>query len=324
MSLRQRISLREYGLSEPVPLTDAQLASLNTFTSFVEVKAGSAAGQYCLQAGSWVGDLLLPGLVISVVPKIGPTNLLALLLAGDGEATPEEIVSFTQRREDNFWDFLGNALISETARLVAYGLARSYVEEEGNLQFPVGQILFGRDFLENTPVRKGIQCRHTVLTEDINNNRIIKWGLETLSQLASDGVALRLSAASKWLELTESPIVCPEFSLPERADRYFMPLYLVHMLLRFSSIGAGAFGRRGQGYLVDMNRVFEGYVRQQLRHRLQKVGVLVVRKGEEDRNLCDGVRLEPDLVLVDATSRAPLAIADCKYKRNWGARPSFR
>ena len=66
-----------------------------------------------------------------------------------------------------------------------------------------------------------------------------------------------------------------------------------------------------------MNKVFEGYVRQQLRKRLHLIGVRVAEKSEENRNLHEGRRLEPDLVLIGDIGRAPVAIADCKYKRDW-------
>ncbi len=314
--MKLRVCISEYGTSEPVCLTSTQLATLDAYSSFVEVIVCRTAGEYRLKADSFVGDLLLPGLVISVEPKIGPSNLLRLFLEGDGEATATDIFS-PIRREDTLWDVLGNALMGETARLVQAGLTRGYLEEEANLQFPTGQVLFVQDFIKNTPIRNGIYCRHTFFTENISRNQALKWGLETLSQLASEDVAHRLTSATRWLQETDSLVNCPNFTLPDRTDRYFMPLYLITLLLRFTSAGTAAYGRHGQGYILDMNRVFEGYVRQQLRRRLSKHGICVVQKGERDRKLCDGVGLEPDLVLVNAIDGVSIAIADCKYKQNW-------
>ena len=101
-----RILIQEYGTSNPIKLSDSQIRAIQPFLTFISLRAGSRNGEFTIEASSWVGDIKIPGLMISISPKIGPQNLLELLLMGDGEAKPRDTDSIIHR-DETFWDGSG-------------------------------------------------------------------------------------------------------------------------------------------------------------------------------------------------------------------------
>lgn len=64
-----------------------------------------------------------------------------------------------------------------------------------------------------------------------------------------------------------------------------------------------------------MNKVFEGYVRNQLRIAARSVSLRVGEKALAKRDLCPQVKLEPDMLFTH--SGKPVIVADFKYKVDW-------
>lgn len=313
--MRRNISIKEYEVSESIALTDEQVIYLRQFDTVLDLLAGAQSGQYRIRASSWVGTILTPGLALHIEPKIGAVDVLKMLLLGDGEANPRDIHSLTKSTE-NIWDLMGIMLSDEISKLAAGGLNKAYVAKEDNLSSPMGQINFMQDFLANTPVRRGIFCNYDEFTNDIPKNQALAWALHTLNHLVSPEVTLKIRWAESFLEGVSNPPEFPSITLPGQNDPYRMSLFLAELLRRFQGLGAAKLGKSGAGYLLNMNDIFEGYVRQRLRIELQGIGLKISDKGHFNRNLCEGVKLEPDIIIHDINWR-PIIIADCKYKRDW-------
>ncbi len=313
--MRRNVTIKEYEVSESLALNDEQVIYLRQFDTVLELLAGIQSGEYRIRASSWVGTILTPGLALHIEPKIGAVDVLKMLLLGDGEANPRDIHSISKSTE-NIWDLMGIMLSDEISKITAIGLNKAYVAKEDNLSNPMGQINFMQDFLANSPIRKGIFCNFDEFTHDIPKNQILMWALSTLNHLVSSDVILKIRASESLLEGVSTPHEVPNVSLPGPNDPYRMALFLSELLRRFQGLGAAKLGKSGAGYLLNMNDIFEGYVRQRLRLELQAIGLRISDKGHFNRNLCEGVKLEPDIIIHDSKWQ-PIIIADCKYKRDW-------
>ncbi len=124
--------------------------------------------------------------------------------------------------------------------------------------------------------------------------------------------AQRLFGAVSRLEFARSAVPDIVFT---RLNRHYQPaVSLASLLLRSASLELGAGGTRGCAFLVDMNDVFERFVRNALRAEL---GVDEAGFPERPpRTLLDEagvVPLRPDLCVVQ--QRRVVWVGDAKYKR---------
>ncbi|HRK01491.1 MAG TPA: hypothetical protein PLH57_02405 [Oligoflexia bacterium] len=312
----EHISISEHAVSKPIRLTQMQFDALAVFEKQLSVISAGKEGFFRIKASSWVGDVCLPGLLVSIAPKVGPLKVLRMVVEGDGEANPQIVESPLRPDSDNIWDFLGTTLISEFYKLMGEGLKFDYEVLQENTAYLRGQMQFMQDFLKNFPVRTGIYNRFSEFTPNNDWNKAILWGLTTLTNFTSAEVSVRLTAAADYLAEVEIVANCPDFEMPDAASSYRRILYLVSLVKRFKPVIAGSVGFRGNGIFVDMNDVFEGFVRARLRRVLGKSSFQIPSKSAVAKQLCKNVGLEPDVVITE-TPGSILAIGDCKYKYDW-------
>jgi 5-methylcytosine-specific restriction endonuclease McrBC regulatory subunit McrC len=103
--------------------------------------------------------------------------------------------------------------------------------------------------------------------------------------------------------------------MPNSNDLYFRALWLVRLIDRATALNMNRYGFRSAGFGVDMNKVFEGYVRNQLRIGARSFSLRVGEKALAKKDLCEQVKLEPDILVT--RSGVPVIVADCKYKVDW-------
>ncbi len=310
------VRVEEYQLSETLSLSQAQFDALAAFGRQLTILSAGRTGLYRIKASSWVGDLLLPGMVLTIVPKVGPLNVLRMVFEGDGEAIPHFEESPLKVGEESIWDLLGKAVLGEFFSVLRGGLRHSYEDLQDNTAFLRGQMQFMQDFLLNTPVRTGIFNRYSEFTPNNAWNQGIAWALATLGHLTSGEISSKLSHATDYLAGVDCPAACPDFELPDNENPYRRMMYLVSLVKRFRPTVTGSYGLRGEGLFVNMNDVFEGFVRARLRAALVSQGIGLPTKAASSKPLCERVKLEPDLLLVDRAGTI-LSIGDCKYKWDW-------
>ncbi len=312
--MKQEIHLREYGRSLAIELTSEQYDALAHYRELITIKGGQKFRTYYLEAGSWIGHILLPQLKIVIEPKIGAVDVLNMIIGGDGEANPKDLDAIV-KSDSTFWDVIAEGLICEVFKLIQSGLRHKFIAEVDSLTSPRGKIEFYADFIANTPVRKGIVCEYDEFSPATPENIAIKWGLEVLEQLVSSEKSGRLRQVISHLNSIPYAATLPHFTMPSSNDPYFRSLWLVRLIDRATALKLNRYGFRSAGFGVDMNKVFEGYVRNQLRIAARRFSLRVTDKARAKQDLCAEVRLEPDILITQ--SGIPIIVADCKYKVDW-------
>jgi 5-methylcytosine-specific restriction enzyme subunit McrC len=97
-------------------------------------------------------------------------------------------------------------------------------------------------------------------------------------------------------------------------QHYRVAVELARLVLRMSSFHTRPGSVRANGFLVNMNEVFQDFVEVALSEASAPLGVSV--RGQDTRHALDharAVRLKPDLVM--ERNSVPVMVGDAKYKR---------
>jgi 5-methylcytosine-specific restriction enzyme subunit McrC len=105
---------------------------------------------------------------------------------------------------------------------------------------------------------------------------------------------------------------------PSRLNSRYQPaLRLAEAVLRGSSpehAPPGADPLAVDGFLLDMNQLFEDFVTVALREALRERGLTARLQDPHHLDTARLVRIRPDLVVRTGDGRTPLAVVDAKYK----------
>lgn len=316
-----RVVIHEYENS-PCVLSEGDLALLQgpLRGAFTVSRALDGPG-HVLNPGSTVGVLRLPsGTQLEIRPKVPLRNLLWML------ATADDLQGIDFRRLDEQVDLrefdqiieiIADAFAGMVERRLDLGLYRNYVEEEDNLPTVRGRILVAQDVHRNAVLRHRTYCRYTTYSWDLPENQVIRqvarllsgWGLSP--RLTGRFVALDHQMDEVSLSrLTTSDI--DRFSYNRQSQDY-QPIHrYCRFFLNGASLNEDAGAEAFDGFLWDMNRLFEVFIARQLRSRLPAPYRLA---SQAPGHLDTGRRvvIRPDIVLLRG-GRGVL-IGDTKYKR---------
>lgn len=306
-----------------------------------------------LQMDRYVGYIPLnDDYAIDVRPRVPIGNLERLVRLANGYepvvlANYLRAFSHSEERPPALIDIIADHLIKTFERLWDAGLLSEYVLRERHGVSPVGRIKPMASALRS--MRSGrpqsvSSAFHR--TRDIGPNRVIRFALERLLRqlLAVPDAALhstrrvdlrralaKLDAVSRpdAFQITNDAIAGFIRRLPHHHDRYADVLILSQLVISEAGLSI-----RGKGaltvlptVLIDMERVFEDYMRQTLRRELEPGGKFDIRDGNKhgdrgakttifDLGAARNSPVTPDIVvLVDGL---PAIIIDTKYKPEEG------
>jgi 5-methylcytosine-specific restriction enzyme subunit McrC len=181
-------------------------------------------------------------------------------------------------------------------------------------------MLFDEQIRRRLGVSPPIEVRHDIFTADVLENRLLRAGLAAMGRIPHqwEGTrrelirAERLFGAVKRVYFARSAV--PEVVFT-RLNRHYQPaMSLASLILRSSSLDVGPGGARGSAFLIDMNNVFERFVRRALRDAL---GVdparFPDRAPQTHLDKAGVVPLRPDLCWLE--DRRIVWVGDAKYKR---------
>ena len=315
------LNLKEHRKSEGVQLSDAELKTLLGEAKALDLNISPSAGgdnEYDLTPGSTVGAVEVGGLSVAIAPKmgIGPLVSLACYAIGKVEFRGTD---FDFPDEVALPDALALALWNAARRAFGRGLLHGYIVHEEALQTVRGRIRFNEQIRRRFGIPLPVEVRYDEFTDDILANRLVKAAVERLGRSGLRSKKARTGLGWVWAMLDNVSLVdyrpkdVPEVKFDRLNEHYKSVVALARLVLRHGAFESGRGEVRAQGFLMDMNVVFQEFLTVALREVL---GVSDRVFGEDWISTLDvqgGIKLKPDLVWKDGTSYK--FIGDAKYKR---------
>jgi 5-methylcytosine-specific restriction enzyme subunit McrC len=271
---------------------------------------------WCLRAGSYVGTVSLPGMILRIRPKLSIARLFAMISAAAGAIQwDERCVGLAQSSAVE--DVLAAALVDSIRRGLATGLLRGYVtvEEES---FVVRGRLDVTETLRRRPVTLApLVQTPEFLEEDTPENRVLATALSHLAKRVSSPVVrsrvVDCQRAFAGVQCLPSGSPLPRLQRHRLNARWWGALELAMLVLNACGLDLPSGQHLSRSFLIDMNVVFERFVHRALADELRPWGhdLQHNRSGLYlDEDQCHGLR--PDLS-VWANAKCRFA-GDCKYK----------
>ena len=321
-----KIDLQEF-VSSDHELTADQLDALlrvsKTLHLSVEPVRGTR-GNYTLTPGSIVGALEINGVPVLIKPKIEMSHLLSLACYAIGKLEiREELFDF--KDAETLPDILALALTQASSSAFARGLLRGYRSEEEALHTVRGRIRFDEQIRRRYGIPLPVELRFDEFTEDILANQLVKAAAVRLRRMTLQSskarrglgwIAAILDNVSL-LEFRQGRV--PEVLFDRLNEHYRHVVGLARLILLHSEFEAEHGDVRANGFLVDMNYLFQEFVTQALREQLAGSGITL--RGEKGAWFDDDKKawLKPDLSCWEDSDTCSF-VGDAKYKDLTGKR----
>ena len=316
------IELREYETTEEalsVRERDALRAAVPSLT--VEPATGQEA-TYRLTPGSTVGALELGDLSVSIRPKLDISRVLYLASYAMGAfELRDERFSFTDA--ETLVEPLAPALVAAARRAFGRGLLHGYRTEEEALHSVRGRIMVAEQVRRRFDIPLPVEVRYDDFTDDILPNRLVKAAAAVLGAMHIRDVHAR--DGLRWMDATLgnvslarfTPSDIPPVTFDRLNEHYREVVELSRLILRYRAFEMDRGGIRANGFLMDMNEVFQEFVTRALRESL-RVSDRTLRSDQDlptplaldERRR---VHLKPDLSWWDGS--VCTFVGDAKYKR---------
>lgn len=329
MMRRPTLELTEYVTERAVDLTLHEANELRAaFPSLTISLSWDVPGAFDVTPGAEVGVVALTSRTVIVRPKVLVDRVLFLLSYAmdpvrwqDRAATYADAPDLVQ----------GMAALYglELRKALRRGVLQGYRTEEDSLTTLRGRVRFDEQLRRRYGANTPIEVRFDEFTTDTDLNRLLLAALHRLShhRIRSPAVRRTLGFCSALLSDGVAAVEMTPDTIPSivwnRLNQHLRPAAeLAELIIRFSSIEMRDGARRAPGLVVDMNVVFEAFVRVALRESL----------GLTERSFPDGhharpggrgtsvflddgrrVRLKPDLSWW--RGRRCVFVGDVKYKR---------
>ncbi|MFJ9714469.1 McrC family protein [Streptomyces sp. NPDC101213] len=321
------VVLREYGPAVSVPLdADAGRAVAASGILLSATPDPGRAGHWLLRAGSRVGAVRTPGgPVLRIMPKT-PVNRLFFLLGfsldparawRDGREGTVDTGAY-----DDVVPALAHAVERRIDAALRRGVLQGYREVEESAPVVRGRLREAEQIRRHFGRTPPVEIAYDAYTADTAENRVLRAAAERLLRLPGVPGPVRRRLAHQRARLADAaPLVrgqeLPHWRPSRLNSRYQPALRLAEAVLRGTSPEHRAAGPEPlavDGFLLDMNRLFEDFVTVALREALKEHGLTARLQDPHHLDTAGLVRIRPDLVVRTGDGRTPLAVADAKYK----------
>jgi 5-methylcytosine-specific restriction enzyme subunit McrC len=314
---RRVIELKEWETRE-LRLDDADVTALIAHPKHpAAIEPSPARGFWRLRAQAKVGAVRFEGFDLIVRPKAGLQNVFYLM----GIERPRDWWS-----NDEVDLLVHRDLFAGIARLLAHNIERAigrgvqygYVERRQPLVALRGRMDL-REQLRHPCTPIPMSCRYDDYTADTKLNQLIRAALSRVLRLPGVPGTVRRTLLLQLSLLEEVSPEEPDLQWaekwqPSRLDRRYLPaVRLSTLLLRRLVLSEAAGNTRSCSFLVDMNQLYERFIEEGLRKRLQAADNTIRVVGQEQRHLDVENRLtiRPDIVIRRGASTA--FVLDSKY-----------
>ncbi|GAA3477782.1 McrC family protein [Streptomyces yanii] len=281
-------------------------------------------GRWSLRAGSKVGavNIAVPGLrepfILRVAPKVPIARLFFLLgysLDAKGAWRDGE-VDVAEHRD--LVPALAHAVERQTDRALRQGLLQGYRTTEESSLVVRGRIREAEQIRRRFGAMLPVEVAYDEFTTDIAENRILRTAVERLLRLPGVPSDVRRRLLHQRARLADvTPVVrgqrMPRWQPTRLNTRYHNALRLAQVVLDGASAEHAPGGLRIDGFLFDMNQLFEDFVTVALREALRGSGRTARLQDNHHLDEASVIRMRPDFVLY-GPGGTPSAVADAKYK----------
>jgi 5-methylcytosine-specific restriction enzyme subunit McrC len=292
----------------------------------IEVIPTNQRGRYRLTPTGHVGTIVLPTRRLVIRPKIPLVNLFHLL---DPTSPPPVIDDRAETVVGTAaLDLLAGRLAALLAERAAAGLHRDYAERAERGAFLQGRLDVEAQVRDGGACKETLHCRFEEFTADVPCNRVPKAVAELVlrSPLAAERARAAVRQALGGFDGVGAAALGPDDfaqAEPGRLTEAYRPLLELCRLLADALAPSGREGATAcPAFLLDMERVFEGYVTRGVvesfagrgRYRVDVQPRHVANRpaaGQPD------IHLRPDLVI--ARDGRTEVVVDAKWKDLAGA-----
>lgn len=321
--MTQPVTLSEYQrVSHPLPdVVGRALAGARIIDT--AVPDPYAPGQWLLRAGSKVGTVTVevPGgepVTVRIAPKVPVPRLFFLLgYSRDPRSIWDDApVDVAEHRD--LLPAIAHAVERQTDRALRQGLLQGYRTTEETALVVRGRIRDAEQIRRQFGAALPVEVTYDEFTTDIAENRLLRTAVERLLRLPGVPRDVRrrlLHQRARLIDVTPVPRGQPLPAWqPSRLNaRYQAALHLARVVLDGSSAEHAPGGLRIDGFLIDMNLLFEDFVTVALREAFRGSAMRGVLQDHLHLDEADAVPMRPDFVLY-GPGGAPVAVADAKYK----------
>lgn len=327
--MRPPLVLTEYESSGPVGLSVTERDALRGLVPglTIEPVAGST-DTYTITGGSSVGVVRVGDLTVELRPKVGIAPVLFLLSYDlDPNAwrkPPAEMV-----RDMNLAEAIVPLFAHAAQAALRPGLLHGYRTREDTLATVRGRVRMADQMRARTGLPMPVEVVYDEFTPDILENRLLRSAVDVLGRLRLRHQTSRCALARLHQQLNGvGSLIVGSREVPEpvwtRLNEHYRPaVSLARLIVTTAGLEAQAGGEDASVFVVDMNKVFERFVRAALREQLRLDAKAFPTASCGHPLYLDTSRivaLEPDLSWW-AAGRCVFA-GDCKYKRTNGTVPN--
>ncbi|MFA3839564.1 McrC family protein [Streptomyces aureus] len=330
------ITLREHAPSRSVPL-DAAAGRALVASGVLDnaTPDPERSGNWLLRAGSRVGAIRVPipvlcspevrtreALTLRIVPKT-PVRRLFFLLG----FSLDPARAWRQERDgivdvgayEDVVPALAYAVERQIDRALREGVLQGYQRVEESALVVRGRIREAEQIRRQFGRTPPIEITYDAYTPDIPENRILRAACEALLRLPGVPHDVRRRLGHQRVRLADAaPLVrgrdLPGWTPSRLNTRYQPALRLSESVLRGTSPEHRAGELPLDGFLFDMNALFEDFVTGALREAVREHGLTGRLQDAHHFDTASKIRMRPDLVVHQPDGRTPVAVIDAKYK----------
>jgi 5-methylcytosine-specific restriction enzyme subunit McrC len=317
----RRLQLTEFRTEAAVKLSAAEVDSLRRLYPGIRIEPAIGGNdRYDVTCDQRIGIIGLPSITIEIRPKVPISSVFFLIsYCCDAVRWSEQLVMLGE--ELDLVEMLAIMLARVVQHATRRGLLAGYQTEEASLPAPRGRMLFDEQLRRHAGSFPPVATRHDVFTSDIIENRLLLAAVNVMARIRyrSERTPRELYRAQRLLggvRQTEfHPAAVPDVIFTKLNHHYEPAVTLARTVLRSVSLNLADGGASGYAFLVDMNFVFEQFVRTALREALPSSSSRFPdRPPETLLDTAGRIPLRPDLCLL-GEKRKVLWVGDVKYKR---------
>ncbi|MEV6615063.1 restriction endonuclease [Streptomyces sp. NPDC051051] len=320
------VELVEHAPATRLALPDAVGRALAASDVVDAVPDPYTPGFWSLRAGSKIGAVAVTApdggapVTVRVTPKVPIARLFFLLGHTldprrnwrDGE------VEVAEHRD--LLPALAHAVERQVDRALRRGLLQGYRATEESALVVRGRIREAEQIRRRFGATLPVEVAYDEFSTDIAENRILRAAVERLLRLPGVPRDVRRRLLHQRARLADVTTIVrgqpiPDW-LPTRLNaRYHHALHLARAVLDGVSAEHAPGGLRIDGFLFDMNKLFEDFVTVALRDAFRTMGSGHTSRLQDSHHLDEAaaIRMRPDFVLYGPDG-IPCAVADAKYK----------